>query len=232
MPGLGFAVQTTAPFECAQSPIAALKLSPSTTLWLIRHAEVESRYQQVFGGRIDMDLSARGQQQAASLAKYLHKQRLQVLYASPMRRVQQTLIPFVVNGAPEPIILPELREVDFGDWTGLAWNEVQSEFGISPFDWLDLLESNRIPKAECAQSLRSRLEPCLVRILSNHPGQQIAIACHGGVIRMILAILLGWPFTRFGSVEIEYASITQIAWLSGRPKLQLVNFAPWRDLHP
>jgi hypothetical protein len=47
---------------------------------------------------------------------------------------------------------------------------------------------------------------------------------------MMLAILLGWPFTRFASIEVEYASITQVVWITGPPKLQFVNFTPWREL--
>ena len=40
-----------------------------TTLYLIRHAEVEASYQGVFGGRIDMDISPRGHEQAATLGR-------------------------------------------------------------------------------------------------------------------------------------------------------------------
>ena len=40
--------------------------TPSPTrLLLLRHGEVEDRFHRVFGGRIDMDLSPRGHQQAA-----------------------------------------------------------------------------------------------------------------------------------------------------------------------
>ena len=69
---------------------------PSTRLLLIRHAEVEASYQGVFGGRIDMDLSPRGHDQAATLARYLHEKPLSAIYASPMKRVQQTLAPLLV----------------------------------------------------------------------------------------------------------------------------------------
>src|SRR5258708_10535086 len=69
----------------------------ATTLWLIRHAEVEERYQSVFGGRIDMGLSQRGHEQSRTLAKYLHGKPMQALYASPMKRVQETLAPLLLN---------------------------------------------------------------------------------------------------------------------------------------
>jgi broad specificity phosphatase PhoE len=201
----------------------------ATKLWLVRHAEVEERYQGVFGGTIDMELSARGREQAAALATYLHRIRLDALYASPMKRVQQTLAPFLLNGAPEPIIRAELREVDFGVWTALSFSEVQAKFGINVSAWLEQLECGGIPEAECAETFRARVEPCLREILAGHRGQQVAIACHGGVIRMLLAILLGWPLPRMAAFEFDYASLTQVLWDAPRARLQLVNFVPWRE---
>jgi broad specificity phosphatase PhoE len=203
---------------------------PVTTVWLIRHAEVEPRYQSIFGGRIDMEISARGHKQAVALARYLRSKRFAALYASPMKRVQQTLAPLQASLALPPIILDELREVDFGDWTGRSWEEVRTLYGISAFRWLEQLECNGIPNAEGAASLRARLEPCLNRILTAHAGEHIAVLCHGGVIRMLIAILLKWPFSSLAPFEIEYSSITQLLCAPSRVKLELVNFTPWRDL--
>jgi broad specificity phosphatase PhoE len=199
-------------------------------LLLIRHAEVETRYQGVFGGRIDMELSPRGHEQAAALARYLHQKPLSAIYASPMKRVQQTLAPLLVNGAPKPVILPDLREVDFGDWTGLAWDEVQGKFGISAFAWLEQLECDGIANAESAETLRDRVEPCLRRILADHSGRQVAIFCHGGIIRVLLGILLRWPLSRMAAFEIEYASLTQVLLQAHKAELQLLNFTPWREI--
>jgi broad specificity phosphatase PhoE len=204
----------------------------ATRLLLIRHAEVEARYQGVFGGRIDMELSRRGHEQAASLAKYLHSKPLSAIYASPMKRVQQTLAPLLINGAPKPIIFPDLREVDFGDWTGLSWDEVQEKFGVSAFSWLEQLECGGIANADCGETLRERVEPCLDRILADHASQQVAIFCHGGIIRVLLSILLRWPLSSMGMFEVEYASLTQVVLLSNKAKLQLLNFAPWREIGP
>ena len=203
---------------------------PATRLLLIRHAEVEARYQGVFGGRIDMDLSPRGHEQAAALARYLRHKPVSAIYASPMKRVQQTLAPVLVNGAPKPTILPDLREVDFGDWTGLAWEEVQAKFGISAFAWLEQLECDGIANAECAEVLQERVEPCLRQILAAHSGQQVAIFCHGGIIRMLLGLLLRWPLSRMGAFEIEYASLTQVLLRPHKAELQLLNFTPWREI--
>jgi broad specificity phosphatase PhoE len=199
-------------------------------LWLIRHAEVEEKYHNVFGGRIDMDLSPRGREQALALANYLRGTAIDAFYASPMKRVHQTLASLLGNGTPQPTILHDLREVDFGDWTGLHWDEVDAKYGVSALAWLEQLECGGIPNAECARTLRKRVEPCLKHIFAENQGNQVAIVCHGGVIRMLLSILLDWPLPRLSAIEIEYASLTQVQWIPPVAKLQMVNFAPWRDL--
>ena len=202
-----------------------------TQLALIRHGEVEEAYQRVFGGRIDMNLSPRGNEQAAALARWLARQPLDALYASPMKRVQQTLAPFAAGSgwAARAVVLDDLREIDFGDWTGLTWEAVGEKFGVSAFQWLTELERGGIANAESAHSYRQRLEPCVGGILEKHPGQNVAVFCHGGVIRMILSILLDVPLPRMAGFEIDYASVTNVAVLPHTTEVQFLNFTPWDE---
>jgi len=203
---------------------------PATRLLLIRHAEIEPRHQHTFGGRIDMNLSARGHEQAKALAACLRGKTIDAIYASPMKRVQQTLAPLLNNGAPPQTISPALREVDFGDWTGLSWRAVSERFGFSAYDWLDQLELKGAPNGENGKTFRARVEPCLHEIVNRHRGQNVAVFCHGGVVRMMLAILLDLPLPKTNRFEIEYASITQVALHPHLAEVELLNFTPWRDV--
>ncbi len=204
---------------------------PTTRLLLIRHAEVEEKYHRIFGGRIDMNLSVRGHEQAAMLARYLQRKTIQAIYTSPMKRVQQTLAPYTLNGTPRPIVMADLREVDFGDWTGHNWEEIQTKFGLSAYDWLDLLEQNRVPNAEPGKLYRARVEACIRQIVGNHPGQTVAVFCHGGIVRMLLSIVLNLPLTTFAHFDVDYASLTEVELRPDRkPEVELMNFTPWRDL--
>ncbi|MEN9674967.1 MAG: hypothetical protein RIS76_863 [Verrucomicrobiota bacterium] len=207
-----------------------------TTLYLIRHGEVETRYHRIFGGsRIDMELSDFGRQQAGRLANWLARIPLDAVYASPMRRVQLTWEPSRRFFPSDPIILPGLREIDFGDWTGLGWNDVESRFGMSAYDWLHHLEEDRVAGAESLAAFQERLASSLTQILEEQAGRTVAVFCHGGVIRGLLSRLLQQPLRWFEHVEVDYASVT---WLdvgilkAGRPRneIQLLNFTPWRDL--
>ncbi|MGI8964966.1 MAG: histidine phosphatase family protein, partial [Limisphaerales bacterium] len=181
-----------------------------THLYLIRHGEIEPRYHRVFGGRIDMNLSPQGELQTQALSNYLSKIKFEAIYASPMRRAQQTVAPLMAAYKFQATVLPDLREVDFGDWTGLSWQEVHDKFQISAFSWLEMMEQAAVPKGESSRSFRARIEPCLKEILEKNSGKTIGVVCHGGVIRMLLSILLDLPLPKMGLFEIEYASITQV----------------------
>jgi broad specificity phosphatase PhoE len=202
----------------------------TTRLLLVRHAEVEVRYHKIFGGRIDMNLSPRGHEQAGLLAKFLNTRKLDAVYASPMKRVQQTLAPFLTNGAPAQTVVPDLREVDFGDWTGLNWEQVCQKFQLLTHEWLEHIERGVAPNGESGPQFRARVEPPLREIIKKHPTQTTGIFCHGGVIRMILSILLEIPLSRTNMFEIEYAGVTQIALRPGHVEIELLNFTPWRDV--
>ena len=199
-------------------------------LLLVRHAEVEERYHKIFGGVIDMNLSPRGQEQARNLAAYLHGKKVDAIYASPMKRVQQTLAPFLNNGAPAQIIVPALREINFGDWTGMNWEKVCEKFNLDPHDWLDHIERGLTPNGENGAQFRARVEPCLREIIQRHPGETVGIFCHGGVVRMILSILLKLPLPKTNAFEVEYASVTRVALHPRLAEVELLNFTPWRDL--
>jgi len=176
-----------------------------------------------------MNLSARGRAQAKTLAEFLHDKKIDAIYASPMKRVQQTLVPSLKNGAPAQTILPGLQEVDFGDWSGYNWNEVREKFGVHPYDWLDEIELGAVPKGENGVQFRARVEDCLFEIIRRHPGETAAIFSHGGVIRMMLSILLDLPLPKTNSFEIEYTSITRVALHPHLNEIELLNFTPWRD---
>lgn len=206
-------------------------MEPTTRLLFLRHAEVEEAYHRVFGGRIDMAISALGQQQARALADYLARRyAIDALYASPMRRVQMTLEPVLARLPLQPVVDDDLREVDFGAWTGLRWEQISERFGVTAFDWLDNLERGTMPDAEPEEIFRRRLDRVLSRIFREQPGKTVAVACHGGVIRMALAVLLELPLHKMTHLEVDYASLTSIECQGRKRELQLHNFTPWRDL--
>jgi broad specificity phosphatase PhoE len=205
-------------------------MNSPTRLYLLRHGEVEARYHRVFGGKIDMELSPLGHEQVKALADYFQRHPPHVMYASPMKRVQQTLAPLAQWTNLKPFILHGLREVDFGVWTGLSWEQVYERFKVSAFDWLNQLELGSIAEAESTADFRARVDESLRQILRHSPNKEIAVIAHGGTIRMLLALILDLPFAKMSAFDIEYASITRIKIAADKTEVELLNFTPWRDL--
>lgn len=201
-----------------------------TQLYLIRHGEVEERYHKVFGGsRIDMGLSPLGQRHADAVGQWLKDTPLDAIYASPMQRVRQTLAPTATMRGMEPTYLDGLREVDFGDWTGHRWDQVQSIFGVSAFDWLEIIENDGIPAGEPVSQIKSRVGECTAQILAAHPHQRVAVFCHGGIIRVMLALMLDMPLMRMAHFNIEYGSISVVEVQPEKKhavEIELLNFQP------
>jgi broad specificity phosphatase PhoE len=199
-------------------------------IYLIRHGEVEEKYHKVFGGsRIDMGLSALGFKHGEAVAAWLKDTKIDALYSSPMLRVQQTMAPMASQRGLQPEVMPGLMEIDFGDWTGSRWDEVQKNFGVSAFDWLEIIETNGIANGEDIGELKSRVQECLLKIIHAHPHGKVAIFCHGGIIRVIIALLLEVPLAHLAHFNIEYGSISLVELLPERKhavEIELLNFRP------
>lgn len=88
------------------------------TLFLIRHAE--PMVKGTFLGQLDPPLSPVGHAQAQETLSCL---KVQAAYASPLRRALETA---AYVRSPQLITLQELQEIDFGQWAGKTWEQVQT----------------------------------------------------------------------------------------------------------
>jgi broad specificity phosphatase PhoE len=203
---------------------------PILRLYLIRHGEVEDGYQKAFGGsRIDMALSPLGHRQAAALADWFGDRKVDAIFASPMQRVRQTMAPLLARRDVNPTLLDDLREVDFGDWTGFRWEEVRERFGVNAPNWLHVLQDPGLPNGESAAMLLERVRPCVDRMLGEISSGSAAVFCHGGIVRAILAILLGMRFPEIGNFRIDYGSVTTVELRMEKKRaaaVELLNFCP------
>lgn len=199
-----------------------------TRLYLIRHGEVEESYHQIFGGKIDMALSNLGMAHASSVASFMSTSPLDAVYVSPMKRAQQTAKPLLDSTELEAKTLDNLRELDFGTWTGLHWETVNEQFQIHARDWLDAMVEGRIQGAEPIPDACKRIESSLDQIFMENKGKRVALFCHGGVIRLMLSILLEVPVVKTANFEIDYGSISIVDIGAKYTNLNLLNLTPWR----
>ncbi len=174
-----------------------------------------------------MELSPQGHEQAQRLAKFLNGRTFDHVYRSPMVRVRQTAKPLLDMLGQDAEVIDDLREVDFGVWTGHKWHEIQGKFGLDAEDWLVHLENGDVADAEPMGEYQSRIRGSLDQMMNEGAGQDVLVLCHGGVIRMLLSLLLDEPFSRMDRYEVDFASLTVIEHRSNRAEIKLHNFAPW-----
>ncbi|MCX5998617.1 MAG: histidine phosphatase family protein [Chloroflexi bacterium] len=100
-------------------------------LLLVRHGTTAWNEMGRYQGSSDIALSARGLREAEALGKRLTDEKIDAFYASDLRRAVQTaqaIIPAERHG--ELVICRELREIDFGEFEGLTYNEIRTRHPI------------------------------------------------------------------------------------------------------
>ena len=90
----------------------------------VRHGETAHNREGRLQGRADLELSARGMDQASRLASRFSNAVIATVFTSPLRRAYQTAAAIAaVCGAPVEVD-ERLIELDYGDWDGRALADV------------------------------------------------------------------------------------------------------------
>jgi probable phosphoglycerate mutase len=184
-----------------------------TVLYLVRHGEAESNRDNRFGGWSPAPLTELGHRQAVAAAAEMKRRAPTVLVTSDLTRARQTAEPISALLGLEPRLEPGLRERSLGVFDGLSFTEAEARY---PDMWKSLSsrDPNAIPEGgESAEAVFTRVSNSLERILTDHPGERIAVVTHG------LALFHAFSYVcRMGPpshdhpvfVLVDNASITQL----------------------
>lgn len=175
-------------------------------LLLIRHAEPERVVGQG-GGRADPSLTARGRTQAERLAAWLAPEKPTAIWTSPQRRAVETALPLAEaigreaqiddglaeydRDSPDYIHVDELKRTNHPRWQAMVEGR-----------WEDLASVSN-------EEFNARVEAALTRCIAAHPGEKIAVFCHGGVVNAWIGALLGIAHPLW--LDAEYTSISRVA---------------------
>ncbi len=109
------------------------------TLYLLRHGNTFATGETpvIVGRGQDLPLTQEGEAQASRAAAYLQGSDLQParVYCGNLKRTRRTAeIICDALQLPPPVIDERLTEIDYGDWSGLAGEEVQTRFGVAEWE--------------------------------------------------------------------------------------------------
>jgi broad specificity phosphatase PhoE len=175
---------------------------PYTTIYLIRHANPNYSLEKKLGDRL-MPLSLEGKKQARELAKVLAKLNIDSVYSSSLVRAKETASYFADRHYLEIKVDEGLDEIN---WK--AWHRVKY-FRTSEERRKQSLASYRVLDKQL-DKMQADTRHTLANIFEDNRGKNVAVFCHGNVIKTLLTGIMDADVLGFLSLEIYQASISQL----------------------
>ncbi len=163
-------------------------------LLIVRHGEPDLTGQDLS----DPPLTDLGQRQAVATGAHLASTPLDAVYISPQRRAQQTSVPLLDGRGIDPVTDERIAEFDYelGSYVSPAMFE-----GMTRDEAMTLLDQYQGP------AFQRRVLAGFADIVQRHPGETVAVVCHGGVINAVVKDVLESKHP----VSPNHASVTRVA---------------------
>jgi alpha-ribazole phosphatase/probable phosphoglycerate mutase len=194
-----------------------------TRIWLIRHGEPADEARHRCYGSLDVGLSEKGQEQMKHVAEYLKTEPITAIYTSPRSRAQQGARTLASSVSQSIEIIDDLREIDFGDFEGLPYDEISVRYPDLYRKWMEKPTEILFPNGESFPAMRTRVLKVFEAIQRTHDGQTVAVVSHGGVNRIVLADALQISDKYIFRLAQDYGAINLLAFMDGLPVVQLLN---------
>jgi len=194
----------------------------ATRLLLLRHARVAAQYLGHMIGATDIPSEPLGESQTRALAERVARWAPQTCYCSPMQRCRQ-MASATASDLP-PIIDPDLREINFGQWETRTFAEVVGGDPALMDRWARLSPDFAFPGGESVGDFLCRVRNAAERLV-NAPAPTVLAVAHGGVIRTMICHLLGLDPRHYLAFDIGYSSLAVIDLFDGRGTLAALERA-------
>lgn len=131
------------------------------------------------------------------------------VHTSPVQRAQETARTLAARHDLDPEVVLALDELDFGDWSGRAFVELEGDPQWST--WNKARSTAVAPNGESMADAQARAWRHVERTALAAPGRTIAMVSHCDIIRAVVAQVLGLSLDHYGRFDIDPASVTRLA---------------------
>jgi broad specificity phosphatase PhoE len=193
-------------------------------LILIRHGETEwNKQRRIQGCRSDTRLSPKGLEEADRLAAVLRKERIDAIYASPMKRASETA-QIIAEACKLPVnVFNELREIDAGELDGLFERELAGPYETAWKEFRNGNASTPLPGGESLQDLQKRTSWVVDRMLEKHVDGTVVVVAHLLANLAVVCRVLGIDLSQIARLKQAPASITILELTTQGNSLILLN---------
>lgn len=164
-----------------------------SSIVFIRH--VETAMSGRFCGHSDPEPNLSGKRQIVSLLEKVESLGIARIYSSDLCRAAQTAAEIGRRIGIDVELRAGLREINFGHWEGLSWEEVENRFPIEAKRWIKEFPLRTVPGGETYVDFRARVESELTPLLNETGDRTTAVVTHRGVMQYALSRFFGVPET-------------------------------------
>lgn len=158
-------------------------------------------------GVADPELTPDGHRQAELMAAYLSTERIDAIYTSPLLRARQTSAPLEQAVGLTAGVVDDVAEFDRNASEYIPIEELKAAGDPRFYD----MTSDAWAGNEPTDEFDTRVTAAVDQLIDSHAGDTIAVVCHGGVINLVLAQVLGIDNEGPGFFYPNYTSIHRIA---------------------
>jgi broad specificity phosphatase PhoE len=194
-----------------------------TRVLLVRHAAHDWLGRGIPGRLPGVPLSEEGRLQAQALATRLADVRLHAIYSSPQQRARETVAPLAARLALPVETANEFDEIDFGDWTGLRFTQLENADAALWRRWVEQRSIAQPPGGEPFAQVAQRVMTGLQRLRELHPAATVLVLSHGDVIKAALACSLGLSLDHLERFDIAPASMSVLSAAGEGWKVHALN---------
>lgn len=194
-----------------------------TRIFLVRHGQTLWNLALKYQGHADVELSALGIKQAELLGRRLKEYDIKAVYSSDLKRAIHTSQMIAKEHHLTPNIIPEFKEISFGKWEGMTYNEIEQKWPGKFHQLMLDAESVCIPNGESFQDVQTRAMKALSRIIKKHVNHNIVIVSHGATIRTILAAALHMPVKYCWHIRQDNTALNIIDYYDDKAIVSLMN---------
>jgi len=185
----------------------------TTRFLLVRHATCAQTDCILLGRSLDPPLDARGRSQARALTRQLRGENPARIESSPRKRTRQTAHTIAASMHREVRIEPELDELDFGEWSGRNFDDLERDPDWRL--WNRERGSAQTPAGVTIAGVQVMLANHLAKLAQAHPDNSVLLVTHAEVIRALLMHALRAPVDHWALYQVPPASVTRITFKDG-----------------
>jgi probable phosphoglycerate mutase len=185
----------------------------ATRIIAVRHGETAWNVDARIQGQLDIGLNDTGRWQARRVGEALAAEEITAVYSSDLGRAHQTAQSISeVKGIP--VIADEgLRERSFGIFEGKTFDEIHEAWPDHAHNWRKRIPEWQPPDGgESLLELRARVTRTMQELAARHPGEQIVVVAHSGVLDTLYRIATGQEVNSPRTWELPNGAINRLLW--------------------